>query len=120
MSGKDAKQAPPNLERYERLVATVPGVERKGVTLPYTSLNGHMFSFVAEDGTVVLRLAADDRAAFMERYAARLHQAHGTVMREYVAVPDALANDTTSLAPWFERSRSSVAGLKPKATRRAR
>ena len=119
MSGRDTKQAPPNLERYERLVATIPAVERKGVTLPYTSLNGHMFSFVAEDGTVVLRLGADDRSAFIERYDASLHEAHGTVMREYVSVPDALADDTTSLAPWFERSRDYVAGLKPKATRRA-
>ena len=119
MSAKGTGKAPPHLERYERLVATIPGVERKGVTLPYTSLNGHMFSFVADDGTVVLRLAADDRSAFMERYGAGLHQAHGTVMREYVSVPDALADDTTSLAPWFERSRAYVAGLKPKATRRA-
>ena len=119
MSGKGTKQAPPNLDRYERLVATIPSVERKGVTVPYTSLNGHMFSFVAEDGTVVLRLGADDRAAFMEGYGASLHEAHGSVMREYVAVRDALANDTTSLAPWFECSRAYVAGLKPKATRRA-
>ena len=102
------------------MVATIPAVERKGVTLPYTSLNGHMFSFEAEDGTIVLRLAADDRAAFMERYGASLHEAHGTVMREYVAVPDALADDTTSLAPWFERSRAYVGSLKPKATSRAR
>jgi hypothetical protein len=120
VSGKSTKQAPANLERYERLVATIPAVERKGVTLPYTSLNGHMFSFVAEDGTVVLRLAADDRSAFMERFGAGLHEAHGTVMREYVSVPDALADDTTSMAPWFERSRAYVDSLKPKATRRAR
>ena len=70
MSSKDSKQAPPNLERYERLVATIPAVDRKGATLPYTSLNGHMFSFVADDGTVALRLDAGDRAAFMERYGA--------------------------------------------------
>ena len=120
MSGNDTKQTPPNLRRYERLVATIPGVERKGVTLPYTSINGHMFSFVAENGTVALRLRADDRSLFIERYGASLHEAHDTVMREYVSVPDALADDTTSLAPWFERSRDYVAGLKPKATKRAR
>ena len=119
MGAKGSKQAPPNLERYERLVATIPAVERKGATIPYTSLNGHMFSFVAEDGTIVLRLAADDRSAFMERYGTGLHAAHGTVMREYVSVPDRLADDTTSLAPWFERSRAYAAGLKPKGTKRA-
>jgi hypothetical protein len=119
VSAKATKQPPPNLERYERLVATIPGVVRKGVTVPYTSLNGHMFSFVAEDGTVVLRLAPEDRAVFMDRFGTDLHEAHGTVMREYVRVPDAPAEDTTSLAPWFERSRAYVAGLKPKATTRA-
>ena len=119
MSAKGTGKAPPNLERYERLVATIPGVERKGVTVPYTSLNGHMFSFVADDGSVVLRLGADDRSAFMERYGAGLHEALGTVLREYVSVPHALADHPTSLAPWFERSRAYVAGLKPKATRRA-
>ena len=35
------------------------------------------------------------------------------------ALRDTLADDTTSLAPWFVRSRDYVAGLKPKATRRA-
>ena len=29
---------------YEKVVATVPGVERKGATIPYTSLNGHMLA----------------------------------------------------------------------------
>lgn len=33
---------------YERLVATDPRVERKGVTMPYTSVNGHMFSFLTK------------------------------------------------------------------------
>ena len=38
-----------NLELYEKLVATNPQVERKGKTMPYTSLNGHMFSFLSND-----------------------------------------------------------------------
>jgi hypothetical protein len=29
---------------YEKVVAAMAGVERKGDTMPYTSLNGHMFS----------------------------------------------------------------------------
>jgi hypothetical protein len=35
------------LELYEKLVATNPSVKRKGVTVPYTSLNGHMFSYLS-------------------------------------------------------------------------
>lgn len=111
---------PEPLARYERLVATNPDVERKGKTLPYTSLNGHMFSFLGEGGTIALRLAPDDRQAFIDRYGATLHEAHGAVMREYVRVPDFLTDDTDELAPWFERARGYVAGLKPKRTKRAR
>ena len=33
------------LSLYEKLVATNPRLERKGSTTPYTSRNGHMFSF---------------------------------------------------------------------------
>ena len=109
-----------SLGAYERLVATNPDVERKGKTLPYTALNGHMFSFLGEGGVIALRLSVDDRQAFMARYGAPLHEAHGAVLREYVSVPEALAGDTATLAPWFERSRAYVAGLKPKATKRAR
>ena len=31
-------------EAYDRLLATHPQVERKGKTLPYTAVNGHMFT----------------------------------------------------------------------------
>ena len=109
-----------SLEAYERLVATLPDVERKGKTLPYTSLNGHMFSFLGEGGTIAIRLSPTDRQAFMDEYGAPLHETHGTVMREYVSVPADLSEATAELAPWFERSRSYVAGLKPKPTKRAR
>ena len=44
------------LESYEKLVATNPEVKRKGAKTPYTSLNGHMFSFMTETGTLALRL----------------------------------------------------------------
>jgi hypothetical protein len=88
VSGKGTKQAPPNLERYERLVATIPAVERKGVTLPYTSLNGHMFSFLDPTGAVALRLSADDRDAFLAMYGTTLAEQHGRVMQEFVIVPE--------------------------------
>jgi hypothetical protein len=54
------------LELYEKLVATNPKVERKGATVPYTSLNGHMFSYLSKDGKVALRLPPADREAFLK------------------------------------------------------
>jgi hypothetical protein len=117
MAKKDASHLPPGrLEAYERLVATVPGLERKGATMPYTSVNGHMSSFLAEDGTLALRLSSEDRARFIAEHGAALHVAHGTTMKEYLSVPDALADDVEALRPWFAAGFAYVASLKPKAT----
>jgi len=35
-------------------VSQLPGIERKGDTMPYPSLNGHMFSVLHKDGSVAL------------------------------------------------------------------
>ena len=106
------------LDQYDRLVATQAGVERKGASLPYTSVNGHMFSFLAQPGVLALRLSAADRATFIEQYGTSLHEAHGTVMKEYVTVPGTLMAETGQLAPWFAASLAYVSSLKPKPTRR--
>jgi len=106
------------LALYDRLVATLPGVERKGVTVPYTSVNGHMFSFLTPAGSLALRLGADDRATFLERHRSTLHEAHGTVMKEYISVPDGLFADTAAMTPYLAASYAYVTGLKPKPTRR--
>ena len=62
--------------------------------MPYTSLNGHMFSFLTKDGTMALRLSEDDRKAFQKRFKAKLCVRHGTVMKEYVEVPESLLKTT--------------------------
>jgi hypothetical protein len=102
------------LASYEALIATRPGVERKGKTMPYTSVNGHMFSFLTPDGILALRLSATDRAGFMETYASQLVEQHGAVLKEYVAVPPDLLDRLEELAPWFGRSFEYVGSLKPK------
>ena len=109
---------PDKLEWYEKLVATHPGLERKGVTMPYTSLNGHMFSFLTETGKLALRLPPDARDAFLKKYEARLCEQHGSVLKEYVEVPDALLKMTRELKRWFDVSYAYVGTLQPKATKR--
>jgi hypothetical protein len=46
MPAKDEKNNIPCdiLELYIKLVATMPEIEPKGATVPYTSYNSHMFS----------------------------------------------------------------------------
>ena len=109
------KMIPANkLELYEHLVKTLPSVERKGDTMPYTSLNGHMFSFLSASGTLAIRLSREERETFMEKYNATLMEAHGIVMKEYVAVPDELLKNKKIMKKYFQLSFNYVKGLKPK------
>lgn len=119
MVGKPAYKGPAEaLERFEAAVASIPGVERKGAAMPYTSFNGHMFSFLDETGTMALRLPAGRAAEFVARYKTEPVIQHGAVLRDYVAIPMALLNDTAALREWLETSYAWAGTLKPKATTR--
>lgn len=104
------------LELYEKLVDTHPEIGRKGKTNPYTSHNGHMFSHLSKIGTLGLRLPKEEREAFMEKYNTSLYESYGTVMKEYVAVPDELLENTDELQLYLEMSYEYVKTLKPKST----
>ena len=104
------------LEAFDRLVATNPNIERKGAAVPYTSLNGHMFSYLSKEGKLQLRLPAAEREAFLKKYKARLCEAYGKVQPEYVEVPDALLSSTRELKKFFDCSYAYVGSLKPKPT----
>src|SRR6202163_1540799 len=89
---------------YEALLATNPEIKRKGATMPYTSVNGNMFSLLTPDGTLALRLPVADREAFLKRHATTLCEQYGTVMKEYVQVPLALLQNTRALAKYLDIS----------------
>jgi hypothetical protein len=99
---------------YEDVVAQLPGTARKGATMPYTSLNGHMFSVLHKDGSVALRLPSPQREQFLKKYKTTLSAQYGSVQPEYVVVPDALLKKTSELRRFFEISRAYVESLRPK------
>ena len=53
------------LALYDALIKSVPQIERKGAAHPYTSLNGHMFTYLDQTGTLGLRLPADALKTFL-------------------------------------------------------
>jgi hypothetical protein len=106
------------LELYEKLLKTNPKVERKGAANPYTSLNGHMFSYMNPSGSLALRLPSDEREKFLKKYKTKLFEAYGVVMKEYVTVPDALLRDTKTLQRYFRLSYEYIQTLKPKPTKK--
>jgi hypothetical protein len=103
---------------FDKLVATNPAIELKGDTVPYTSLNGHMFSYLSKDGQLALRLPEEARTAFLAKYKTGLMQAYGIVQKEYVVVPDTLLKKTGELKEYFDISHKYVSALKPKPTTR--
>jgi len=102
------------IELYDKLIKADPIIERKGLTMPYTSLNGHMFSFIDKNGDLSLRLPETEKNNFIKKYKTRLSVQHGIVMKEYVMVPAALLEKTAVLKKYFEISVEYIRTLKPK------
>lgn len=107
-----------SLKQYEDLVKLFPSITLKGKTMPYTSLNGHMFSFLDKDGKMGLRLPELERSKFIQENKSGLMEQHGRIMKEYVIVPDKLIKNTDKLSKYFEQSIKYVSSLKPKSTKK--
>lgn len=120
MPGGSEYQGPKHaLERYTAAVgAGSSGSEVKGAKNPYTSRNGHMFSFLGADGTMALRLPDDRQEEFMAAYDSGPVTQYGSVMRGYVSVPEELLVDTETIASWFDRSFEWIGTLPPKPTKK--
>lgn len=103
---------------YDKLVAAHERAERKGATMPYTSVNGNMYSYMSKEATMALRLPEAERLQFIGKYNTKLMEQYGIVQKEYVLVPDALLKKTADLKKYFDISYKYAASLKPKATTR--
>jgi hypothetical protein len=115
MTGSTSDTYAAKLALYEKVLASVPGVERKGDTVPFTSHNGHMFTYFSKAGVMALRLPEKDREAFLKKYMARLCTQYGVVQKEYVEVSEALLRKTAELKPHLKISFAYVRQLKPKS-----
>ena len=104
--------------QYDKLIATIPQIERKGDANPYTSLNGNMFTLLHQSRTLAIRLPEDKREEFLKKYRTTLFEAYGAVMKEYVTVPDSLLKNTKELQKYLEASYQYAQTLKPKPTKK--
>lgn len=108
------------LALYDELIKTNPEIERKGLKLPYTSANGHMFTFLSESGTLAIRLPEKERESFLNKYNTSLMEAHGIIMKEYVMVPEELLKKTKELKKYINLSYEYVKTLKPKPQKKSK
>ena len=106
------------IDLYDQLIATNPEIKRKGVTNPYTSVNGHMFTHLSKTGTLGIRLPKDEREAFLEKYNTSLYESYGAIMKEYVTIPDDLLENTDELKGYLDLSFAYTKSLEPKPTKK--
>ena len=110
------------LKLFDELIAIRPEIKRKGASNAYAAVNGNMFLLMQADGVLAIRLPEDVREEFLKKYKAKLHEAYGAVMKEYVAVPDAVlvAGKTKELQRYVASSYEYAMSLKAKASKKSR
>lgn len=120
MPGGSAYPGPPEaLEQYTAVVEEAAADSKvKGAKNPYTSRNGHMFSFLTPEGMMALRLSDELSDKFKSEYDSGEVRQYGSVMRGYVSIPDELLEDTATLASWFDQSHTWIGTLPPKPTKK--
>ena len=111
--GSDYQGPAEALERYTAVVEGSGDVV-KGAKNPYTSRNGHMFSFLDPEGTMAIRLSDELYDDFLSQYDSGPVIQYGSVMRGYVAVPDDLLSDADEAGTWFKKSFEWIGTLEPK------
>jgi hypothetical protein len=102
------------LEQYDRLIGMNPKIERKRAVHLYTSLNGHMFTYLDQTGTLGIRLAHDEAEAFLKKYKTTWFESYGVVKKDWVKVPATLLRNTKELKKYLDLSLENVKTLKPK------
>ena len=111
---------PEALERYVAAIdASDCGAEVKGAKNPYTSRNGHMFSFLDAEGTMALRLSPELTEAFRATYESGDVTQYNATMRGYSSVPPELLADSSTLAAWVDRAWAWIGTLPPKPTKKS-
>jgi hypothetical protein len=101
------------LSQYETLLSTT-NIERKGDVHPYTSLNGHMATYLDQTGVMGLRLPKEEVEKFLKKYNTTLFKSYGVIKKDYVTVPDKLLANTKELKKYLEISHEYVKNLKSK------
>lgn len=106
------------LEQYDLLVSKISDMERKGVTSPYTSMNGNMYTMMRKDGILGIRLSDEDRKLFMEEHNTLPFENYGSMIKEYVEVPEHVFMDTELMLKYMNMSHEYAKTLKQKPTKK--
>lgn len=105
------------IKQFDLIVSMIPEIERKGKGSPYTSINGNMYTMMRKDGVLGIRLSKDERAKFMETHGSEPFENYGSMIKEYVTVPEKVLMDTELMVEYLKMSHEYTKTLPKKATK---
>ncbi|MEM6696235.1 MAG: hypothetical protein AAF626_16375 [Pseudomonadota bacterium] len=102
------------LSVYKGLIEKYFADDVKGKKLPYTAMNGNMYSFVDAEGHICLRMAEPERARFSRLFGTDSVKQYGAVIKGYVAIPNAFLEAPDHVEAAFAASLAHARTLKAK------
>ena len=102
------------LSLYDQAIAMCEDFTRKGKSMPYTSVNGHMFSQLNKDGQLGIRLSKENREAFGQEYPVEPFLSYKSVMKDYVLIPEPMWEDLGKIAALLKQGHQYALSLPPK------
>lgn len=102
------------LALFKTLVEPHDGIAVKGKKMPYTSVNGNMFAFLAPEDEMCFRYAEPRRKELAEAWGAGLVKQYNATMHGYVAIPEAELSNAKAL---FDECVAFAQDLPPKPTK---
>lgn len=99
---------------YDAIVEQCPRFIRKGKTSPYTSANGHMFSFLNKNAELGFRYSKEVQEQYFEKYKTTHFTSHNSVMKGYILITEEMLQNTEELVELLNQSYDYVMSLDPK------
>lgn len=102
------------LEEYKALIHNICQMEVKGKTMPYTSINGNMFSFLDSAGNLGLRLPTNILKDLIIKLKSKYCEAHGVILKKYLEISPQIFENQTLMKELITISYDFAKTLKPK------
>jgi TfoX/Sxy family transcriptional regulator of competence genes len=122
MTGMDPWRKPQAemVDRFHEAAAGIEGLDiRKMFGFPAGFIGGNMAVGLHQD-TLIVRLPEDERRERIDSGWRQFEPMPGRPMREYLALPEAVAADPAEARRWMERAAAYVRTLPPKAAKAAK
>lgn len=92
------------IQIYNEVLSKCMWLERKGKTMPYTSANGHMFSFFNKAGKIGFHFSKEVQKKYIEEFDTTLYSSYNATMKGYVLIPERMLSDLDNQAKYFDES----------------